>query len=367
MKTYKALFTADIHFSNKLPYSKVVKDGVTDRLIDQIKLFKQIYKIADKENVDDIFILGDFFDRSLVDAVTLTYATKAITSATKPLKLLAGNHDSANSKGGRFVTEAFGAMGNKNVKLLNGHYKPNDWLSFLSVPFMPIDDTNLELNKNKSYNTDLINVLLFHNSVMACDHSDWICDDGLDPIFLTERFNYVIGGHFHEHQKFGAKKNGMYCGAPMHHSFGDKGREAYIWVITFSEDGTVKRKKYKSKTPKFYVTNKLDINKNWKPGDYVRVEIKCTNAEWVELGPKAQKFCDGLEGIKAFCKQKPVYHHKNRIISESTDSKEKLSLSDAINTYVNSGDIVTDGLDIKKLKTIGKDILNEIKSKNGTL
>ena len=52
LNKYSFLCTADLHMSNTLPYAKVVKNGVTDRLRDQIKVMRAMFTKAASENND---------------------------------------------------------------------------------------------------------------------------------------------------------------------------------------------------------------------------------------------------------------------------------------------------------------------------
>lgn len=355
--------------NNKLLLSKVVENGVTDRLMDQLSIFDHLYEVATEESVDDIFIVGDVFDRSLVDAVTLTHTVEAISKTPVMMNIIAGNHDAASMKGGRFTVEAFGAMKNKNVRLLHGEYKPKKWLKFVSIPFMPVDDTNEVIKKYGTVkNADAVNVLLFHNSVLGCDHLEWTCDDGLDPDDMLDRFDYAIGGHFHEHQTFGRDGAGMYCGAPMHHNFGDAGRKAGFWLASFTKKG-MKKKFIPSRCPKFHVIESTDKKtRQFRAGDYVRLEVKCTNAEWTEIGPEYLEYCESMENVNAHVKHKPVYHHKKRLaVADSNKAGVKLSLEKAITEYIGSGDVVLDGLKPDILKKIGHQVLSKVRAEHGNI
>jgi DNA repair exonuclease SbcCD nuclease subunit len=365
MPPYKAIFIADLHMNNSMLYSVVVENGITDRLKHQLSVFDHMYEVAKKEGVEDIFIVGDIFDRSLVDAVTLTHTVEAISKTPVPIRIVAGNHDAASSKGGRFTVEAFGAMGNESVSLLHGQYSPKKWLKFTAIPFMPVEETKKEINKYdtlKKTNKE-VNVLLFHNSVLGCDHLEWTCDDGLDPEEMLKRFDYAIGGHFHKHQIFGPRNAGMYCGAPLHHNFGDKDRDAGFWLITFTKNGMVK-KFIRTKCPKFHLIKRMVKDDSWSSGDYVRLEVECTAAEWTEKKPIAEKFCSGVVGVNIHYKHKPVYHHKKRLTT-GDDSGGTVSLLDALKSYVDSGDVVSDGLDVDELKRIGNEVFLKVRSENG--
>lgn len=362
---YRILATADIHSSNRLPHSKPTCDGMTDRLCDVINVIEKINMSAKNYNVDSIFILGDIFDRSLVDAVTLTQTAKALSETPVTTYIMAGNHDANSIRGGRFVVEAFGVINHDKLVYLDKKISPTNWLNFIPIPFMATIEAK---NKIKSYKDEIsnetVNVLLFHNSVLGCNHADWTCDDGLEPDLLTTDFDYALGGHFHAPQQFGENNNGMYLGAPLHHNFGDKDRDAGYWIIDFYEDGDADFDFIDSEAPKFHVTNELIADESWKRGDYVRVELQATNADWVKMKPGVENFIDSLEGLNVSYKHKPIYHHKKRLDVVSGET-ENVTIEGAIEEYVKSKGIVTGGLNKKRLKNIGIDILHEVRTENG--
>jgi len=369
---FKAIYTGDWHLSNRLPHAVVVGNGETDRLRQQIALIDKIYASATKHKAKAIIVVGDIFDRSLVDAVTLTAATGALSRAPVPVYILPGNHDASSVKGGRFTVEAFGEMNNPNLHVIRGQFELAN-IDFYAFPFQPVKETQIDmaLIQEKLVDDGRPKVMLFHNSVLGCDHLDWTCDDGLDPDEICDGYDLVVGGHFHQYQEFGSC--GMYVGAPMAHNFGDKGKDSGYWLIDINR----KSKKYTKKfipggAPDFHVIespgaegNPADMGKVWNKGDYVRMETTCTNAEWVQIEPNAMKIRDHhiKNGVNVTLKHKPVYKHEKRLVKASAGAK--LSLTTAIGEYVK--DTSTEGLDAKKLKSIGKEILATVRSEIGAV
>jgi DNA repair exonuclease SbcCD nuclease subunit len=364
---YRTIVTADLHISNRLPHSKPIGDGVTDRLQDAISLVKRINAKAKKCGAESTFILGDTFDRSLVDAVTLTHTTRAIVGTKVPMYILPGNHDANNIRGGRFVVEAFGAIEHNLVRYLDKVVSPRSWLNFIPIPFTTVAEAEDRIREvKKKIDKKVTNVLLFHNSVLGCDHLEWTCDDGLDAKLLTTGFDYALGGHFHEHQIFGKKNNGMYVGAPMHHNFGDRGRRAGYWVIDFHKNGKMECEFVEGGAPKFHVTEVLKRDEEWNLGDYVRVEVEATHHDWTEVKPKVKAFCDSIEGINMSYKHKPIYHHKKRL-SGASKKTESVTIDGAMEEYIGSPGVVTGALKKKRLKKIGREILQEARTEHGTI
>lgn len=367
--TWRGLFVGDVHMSNGLPYSKPTADGRTDRLEDQLALWKHIKKKAKELKVSAIFILGDLFDKAVVDPVTLSETAAALKQFSN-VYLLPGNHDAASLKGGRFTVEAFGVLSD-SCRVVGMDppeaLKVQPWLHFWPLAFMPMSETREALKGiREAMDEDVTNVLLFHNSVEGAKHMGWVCDDGIDGDELCEGFDWVLSGHFHEHQSFGSEDEGMYLSAPMHHDFRDVGRQAGYWVIEFGEEGEREDTFVDPGLPQFHVFTDLDTKaKSAKRGDYVRLEVPATHADWIKLKPKAEEACARLEadGIRADYKHKPIYHHKTRL--KKAEGKAKLTLDDALEQYVEASDVVIGGLDPLTLKRLGRDILASARDSDG--
>lgn len=367
--SYKALVIGDIHMSNRLPYAMPTEQGRTDRLEDQLRLWKHVAKTAKAEKVNAIFIAGDLFDKALVDPVTLSETARAL-AGFKNVYLLPGNHDAASLKGGRFAVEAFGTLSTncQVIGMAEGEVlTPKPWLNIWPVAFMPTSDLKRRLTGiRESLDEQTTNVLLAHASVLGAKHMGWTCDEGIEPAEICDGFDWVISGHFHEHQEFGPESEGMYLSAPMHHHFADVGREAGYWVMTFTADGGREDKFIDPGLPQFHVYTDLDTRaKKARKGDYVRFEVSATHADWIKIKPKAEATCAKMvaEGLRADFKHKPVYHHKTRL--KGAGGAAKLTLEAAVDGYVEASEVVIGDLDPATLKRIGREILATARSSHG--
>ena len=203
-----------------------------------------------------------------------------------------------------------------------------------------------------------VNVLLMHNSVIGCLHIGWTCDHGLDAEDVTDGFDHTISGHFHNPQEFGG--SGRYLGAPMHHHFGDVGREAGFWIMQFNEDGSRDEYFVDGGAPRFHLFEWPDTKEDVvREGDYVRVRVEATHAELAKIKPEVEEYVAELKSqdVHAHWYHKPVYHHITRIKQiDGVDST--LTPHEAIAEYVEAVDVDTSGLDLKELKAVGRDIFN---------
>jgi hypothetical protein len=345
---------------------------MTDRLEDQQRLWRRVHKAARKYECEGIWVLGDLFDNSKTDAVTLTTTTECLTQDPDIDKyLLPGNHDANTIHGGRFTLEAYGAMGLSHVKYVGaqdrdgehaGYYcvSPRPWLNFWCMEYASIKRTREILaamhEKLEASMYEGVNVLLMHNSVLGCSHVGWVCDNGLDAEEVCRGFTYVLSGHFHDHQLFG--DNGMYLGAPMHHRYDDAGRRSGFHIVTFNRDGSRGVVSIKGNAPRFHTAVWPDAPaEDPKPRDYLRHEIHATHADYAAMLPEIREAvaAEQADGIRASYKHKPIYHHEERI--ESHGDTATLTMPAAVSAYADMADVATGTLDKVKLKELGHQAL----------
>lgn len=354
---YKIIALADIHMSNKLPYARPTENGKTDRLEDQIRLWEHVHNKALSIEADAILILGDLFDKSLVDAVTLATTVEAIVSMPCDVWILPGNHDASTITGGRFTVEAFDSMRKDHVHCFQAGETRyvNEWLRFRPVPFCPSEEAMRVISM---YQEEMagpyasgVDVLLLHHSIVGCEHLGWTCDQGLDADLICDGFDFVLAGHFHRHQTFGeppavGEPPGMYLGAPMHHDFGDVGRDAKYWCITYTQDGPAIAMPVDPGLPKFF---KVELDHELKSvegkglsdysvrhGDYWRYEIASTPEKWVEVKPKIQEAVKSLEkeGVHASFKHIPIKTHGVRLLGTPRHGVASVSMEGFVRKYV---------------------------------
>ena len=252
--------------------------------------------------------------------------------------------------------------------------QPRPWLVIWPLEFMPVDKTLAALQdirqriKDGSPKTEgeRMDVLLMHNSIVGCSHAGWVCDSGLDADVVCEGFDCVLSGHFHDHQTFGPDGRGMYLSAPMHHRFDDIGRKAGFWALTFKEGGEIKKQFFNGRAPEFHEADwehgRLVAGSSAREvseGDYLRIQARATHAVWAggvkaELEVAVAKLC--ASGIRASYKHVPMYHHEARIKTHGDMAVATMERN--IESYVDSVEVDTNGLDASRLKRIGLEMLN---------
>jgi DNA repair exonuclease SbcCD nuclease subunit len=371
---YTIIAISDIHMSNQLPYARPSENGRTDRLDDQLALWKHVARTAEVVRADALFMLGDVFDKARVDPVTLTHTVEAVMNLGLDTFVLAGNHDANTVRGGRFAVEAFGEMGAAHVHYMptGGTIQPTEWLAFHPIAFSPLEATREALAeaRGKALPHPAQNVLLLHHSILGCKHLGWTCDDGIEAAEVCDGFSTVLSGHFHEHQRFGPELQGMYLGAPMHHSFGDAGREqAGYWVIRFSrKNHEPKMRLVDPGLPRFHKVTDPEARPEVAPGDFLRYHIAATHREWSELKHKLGEVCEAYKamGVRADFKQKPVPVKSVRLkgATSSPGAAATFVLDDQISAYVDhvaphDDEVKSELLKHEPLKRLGRELLAE--------
>jgi DNA repair exonuclease SbcCD nuclease subunit len=379
MRSLSLLLISDIHMSNRLVHARPGADGVTDRLQDQINLWKRVGRTAVEKDCRAIVIVGDLFDKSMVDPITLTATVEAITGLPGDKYIIPGNHDAVNTRGGRFVVEAFGKMGNASVHYLETGkrfaFEGEPWLGLWPMEYCDQETASYTISSMQAAVRALpkrdkrTEVMLLHQSIMGCEHVGWKCDDGLDPDVICEDFDFVVSGHFHDHQTFGPRDKGFYLGAPLHLRYEDAGRRAGFWVVKYTSDGNCDRQFVNGGCPKFHELEwPIDPHEyaKWRPGDYVRVNVTATGPDWEMMKADVAATVKGLadeRGFKATFKHKPLYHHTKRIAGISKGADPSMKPEVVMQAYLDAPEVDKGELDKALLSRIGREALEAARTK----
>ncbi len=366
-RSYRALFISDIHMSNRLPYALPTADGMTDRLEDQVKLWAHVAQTALETKVKAIFILGDLFDKALVDPVTLTVTVRCIVALPVPVYILPGNHDANSVRGGRFVVEAFGAMDKPTLFAMETGVpiEPTEWLSLWPLAYGTPEASLAALGGiRERLDSARQNVLLCHHSITGCHHFGWTCPDGLDAAEVCEGFQTVLSGHFHEHQRFGPELEGMYLGAPMHHKYDDAGRGASYWVVKFIEGREPAMREVNPGLPRFHMLKSPEASppEDAQPGDFVRWRIKMAPDAWAlaRAGVVERVEAARRAGLRADFRYKPIPVAEARLSggeADGEDATKPVTLEEQIARYVRH--TAPEALDHGSLTSLGQELLAE--------
>lgn len=382
-KLYRAIILADVHLSNRLPFSsgEILPDGRTSRFLDQLVGLRYVAKYANANEVDEVFVLGDLFDKSSIDGFALFDVLEVLRLFKAPVTIIPGNHDAETVSGSRFGTRFLAA---KEFKEAGIEYieEPTvhryfDWLSFYLAPYRSLEQNGADiegLRESLRPAAKDLAILFMHNSILGADHYGWKCDRGLDPEFVCDRFDAVFSGHFHQPQKFGARGGvyvGRYAGGLIPLDFRDaievtegepapgKGRRGFF-VVDFEP------RKFRTTfkpvpAPRFYLARSVDDLGGFKPAseDFLKIQIEATSSAWIGLRPEAEGRADQLRsetGATVIVEHTLAPEGDVRLESATPGSVE--SWEALIAEYVDME--ATDELDPELLKEIGIDTIADL-------
>jgi DNA repair exonuclease SbcCD nuclease subunit len=285
----KALLTADIHADNHLAFSKMGKLGVSDRMRDCLSVLTQLGTTALENECEQIWILGDLFNKRLLDGVTLKLVTQFLGAIAEEIEihLIPGNHEAQDFICRNYNVEYIEAIPNVTV-----HRSPESLkigaMDVTTCPYMPLKRHAETLEAWAPSN-----LLLTHQTVIGALNGKNVSKTGLTAA-LVGKWAQVLLGHYHDHQYVNTERMGfriMYLGAPWQTSFGEQ-PEKFCWLMDF-DDG--KMKPLKMKYPEFQSTV-VEWNGNWSLDtlqrmvgvedcvEYLRLIIKDTDKHHAPIG-----------------------------------------------------------------------------------
>jgi len=384
---YRALFTADVHLSNQLPHSRVEAAGVsvTDRLRDLRAFFARMGEYAHHHKIDHVWILGDFFDRRLLDAVTLKYgqlALRELTSRGCRVHIQGGNHDAYDAAGSHHTVDALAAtspiakdgavvvydratLAQELAYVEGASY---GGLRFCVLPFTQEERAKGVVEEANAAADPSRDVLLIHQTVKGAFTKGWKAPGGLRPS-MFDRFRVVLAGHFHTQQVF---ENGMYLGAPIQHHFADSGELRGFNDITFVKGArkglaAIKVKLIEDEEMSRFHTLVFEQDR-WvigeiagtksshriQPGDYVRLVAKGERSVIDKASESAQKVRDQLlaHGVRA-AQFRPILSPKmKRRVEVATEEAGAFNWERALVGYVEESGV--DAQEQKALLALGR-------------
>ena len=181
-----------------------------------LDLFKEIWDVCDRENIQHIIHLGDFFhDRKVLNTKTQAVAHEIAKLFEKDFqfKMILGNHDC-------YYKEKLNPNVAELLKKYHGFQvidKPTEFDNILLCPWntMPVE-TDAEY---------CMGHFQFKGFRM---NNTYVCDNGQDHEVASTQFKHVYSGHFHTPSN---KGNITYLGSPYQITFNDinSPRGYHIW------------------------------------------------------------------------------------------------------------------------------------------
>jgi DNA repair exonuclease SbcCD nuclease subunit len=364
---YRALFVADIHAGNNLPWAvKNPQTLVTDRLLDIMDVLKQMSGYALEHSISDIWILGDLIDRRLVDAVTLKLVTEELYSHKEQglnVRIVPGNHEAGDAACMHFNVEAFTSMGFWVASPLSASFiEPVDGFRVLAMPYMPTKRFEAVIDGQYA---DLI---LIHQTIKGGMVGGWVSPDGIDPALLVSVAPTTLSGHFHSPQTIGATVH--YLGAPVQHTFADVGDQRGYWDITFNGKGKQPRrvKVAVNDSPTFLEfiqrvggqgSDDFPDLSSIPAKSYVNLKLTGSEVEVNNLWINAQEWCaKAIANGARLAKPTPVHTQpaaRSRIALGETS--ERPTWDKVLSSYLDNADCA--GLNRQKLEQLAKELMTD--------
>ena len=224
------------------------------------QVFKKIYDILRKEQVDYIIHCGDIaHTKTQISPEFVEMCGDFLLNLSKiaPTYIILGNHDGnlKNSNRQDALSPIIKALDCPNLHLLknSGETMLDDKfvLNVLSV----FDEENWQDPSDQ----DKVNVALYHGSISGCDtDTGWTMEHGESDISIFKNYDYAMLGDIHKtNQILDDHGRVRYCGSTIQQNHGETNDKGFLlWDIKDKEDFTCKHISILS--PKPFVTIELD-------------------------------------------------------------------------------------------------------------
>lgn len=203
-----------------------------------INLFKDIYDVGIKRNIDRIIILGDFFhERKSINVLTLDVA-QYIEDMLQDFNvwIIAGNHDIFYKD--QIKPNALQIFRNsKNIKVID-YIEIMDNMTLVPWGIIPEKATTKYCLTHSEFNGFYMN-------------NSKLCEKGISPTLFKD-FEYVYTGHFHTPS---TKGNITYLGSPYAQTFHDVNSVRGYYILS---DNGMEFIEYKG-APKFIKISSEEI------------------------------------------------------------------------------------------------------------
>lgn len=366
--SYRALFVADVHAGNTLPWA--VKDPetlITDRILDIMDVLTQMAVYAQENNVTDIWVLGDLIDKRHVDAVTLKLTTAKLLEMKRlglEVRLVPGNHEAGDAAGRHFVLDAYADMGFWVAGISDAADQisvihPVDGFEVVAMPYLPPARAAAIAEAGRDFN-----LMLIHQTIKGGMVGGWVSPDGLEPGMLEAIATTVLSGHFHTAQDIGSHVH--YLGAPVQHTFADEGEQRGFWDVTWTGRSCERRMVPIVGAPVFtevqWITSgqgasDLPSFRGIPQKAYVNLKVVGTesavNKQWIT----AEEWCSTARqyGVRLARPVRAVTTEPNKVRIKLGEGDERPTWDTILSRYLDAADCT--GLNRQKLEQLGKEFM----------
>tara|TARA_A100001391_G_scaffold93081_3_gene61607 strand:- start:1008 stop:2081 length:1074 start_codon:yes stop_codon:yes gene_type:complete len=354
----KICLFSDLHAH---PYSNgvVLEHGTNSRVLDAVGVINQVYGHARDIGAKWVLFGGDLFDRrKSIDVDTYNKIHETILSESRggvKTVLLVGNHDQANRSGTIHALERFKSGKNCFVADQPKWWDLGEGVGLFTVPYYDDGEVIAEhASKGIDAKPDWVkhSMLLIHYGVQGAKvgPGDYIipCELSIDMLRPTD-WDVIFSGHYHIGQQIGSKFH--YIGSAMQHRWDDVGFSKSF--VVFDAVNNVVSREFCSAPEFMVIKDKLvDVDVNNK---FVRI-IRKNSLEEDEKNDIAESLKeDGALSVDF------RFEPEEQVTSiERVELSENKGFYGIIEDYVGSDIVNTEGFDMDRLLSVGKDILSDV-------
>lgn len=228
---------SDLHVHAWPAFSNIDPEtGLNSRLVDTLRVFKDLGRIAVARKCDAIVIAGDIGHVQRIDVHVLDLLARAardLCSHGIPVLVVNGNHDQAARLENLTLLNALQDVG---FRLLDNEYAEVKGVRFWGRPY----------GSQKLPKDGPADVAILHQGIVGAELSEYFVsafehDLKPDDAPLLAK-SLVVTGHYHKHRHFkkgvDAPIDLLIPGAPLQHTWGDAGQDRGLWIAELN--GTVK-------------------------------------------------------------------------------------------------------------------------------
>ncbi|MBR3697325.1 MAG: DNA repair exonuclease [Clostridia bacterium] len=263
----KFVHIADMHFD--APFSSLnMKGDLGDiRRIEQRKILKKIIEYIKQNNIDYLFISGDFYEHSYIKKSTIDYINSCFREIPNTNILISpGNHD-PYILGSYYETYSFP----KNVYIFKGNIEKKEFedVNIYGMAFTSFYMDGINLESIEKLDNSKPNIFIVHCDLNGSKDENGFTYNNISKTKLESlKFDYVAMGHIHETNYFVKNNNYIiYPGSPISMGFDELGSHGMI-VGEITKNKKVKIE-FVNLDDRQFVEEELDVESYYSEADLV--------------------------------------------------------------------------------------------------
>ena len=191
----KFVHIADIHLD--IPFKTLEERKLSEvRRLEQREAFKKVVEYVKENNIEFLFICGDFYEQEYIKQSTIDYINKLFeTIPETKIFIVPGNHD-PYIKNSYYTCNKWA----KNVKIFKEEVEK---LEFDNVCIYGYGFEDFYMKKEKleeieKINNEKINILLTHGEIEGNENGEMLYNPMSKTKLKSMGFDYVALGHIHK-------------------------------------------------------------------------------------------------------------------------------------------------------------------------